>query len=67
MGIIDQRRGVGEEYLQRMLDRHGETTADKVARSMRVLLVITAAIEKVAQNQGAEEERNGACKSLVIG
>jgi hypothetical protein len=61
MGIIDQRRGVGEEYLQRMLDRHGETTADKVARSMRVLLVIKRQLLKklhrIRERKKKETER----------
>ena len=38
--IFNRRRGLGEEYLQHILERHGETTAERVARNTKIMLVI---------------------------
>jgi hypothetical protein len=47
--IITRRRGLGEEYLQHVLKRQGETTAEKVARNTKVLLVIRRQLLKKLQ------------------
>ena len=47
--IITRRRGIGEEYLQHVLKRQGETTAEKVARNTKVLLVIRRQLLKKLQ------------------